>query len=74
MMAASRGTNKKPAKRTTKNNKTDMYNKLLDMVPGWAENSLASGTKFVDVLTDAIWKVSTIELSFVKYATFYVSI
>lgn len=36
-----------------------MYNELLLMVEeGWSETSLASGTKFLDVLLDVLWIVS----------------
>lgn len=63
MMTASRAL-KKPAPMTAPTNMSKLYNKLLDMVPGWTDNSLASGSKFLEVISSTLWKV---KLNFKNY-------
>ena len=57
MMAAARAL-EKPKPMADVNAKAKLYNKLLKVMPGWSDSSLASGKKFLDVLWIVLWTVS----------------
>lgn len=49
---------KKPPRMNQQHNRGVMFNRLRDMLPGWSDNSVASGTKFLETLCDVLWKVN----------------